>query len=106
MEEEKGNRGRFIGLDLKMRGNEGRRGERVCGETEREDGGRTCGGMKKKWNGRGADVLFGQLRGNLLREKKGIVSARGGGLCVRQLGVAEGFLGQRLFFFKGGCRVD
>lgn len=27
-EEEKGNRGRFIVLDLKMRGNEGRRGER------------------------------------------------------------------------------
>jgi hypothetical protein len=51
----------------------------------------------------GADVLFGQLRGNLVREKKGRVSAGRGGACVRQLGVAEDFLGLRLFFFKGGC---
>jgi hypothetical protein len=99
-EEEEGNRGRFIGLDLKMKGNEGRRGERVCGETERKGGGRTCVGMKKRRKNKGVDVLFGQLRGNLVREKKGRVSARGGGPCVRQLGVAEGFLGWQLFFFQ------
>ncbi|KAH8489143.1 hypothetical protein H0E87_024693 [Populus deltoides] len=43
--------------------------------------------------------LFGQLRGNLVRKKKGRVSA-GGGPCVRRVGVAEGFLARRLFFFS------
>jgi len=85
---------------LKIKGNEGRRGEWVCGETKRKGGGWTCVGMKKRRKSRGVDVLFGQLKGNLVREKKGRVSAGGGGPCVWQLGVAEGFLGWRLFFFS------
>ena len=42
----------------------------VYGEVESEGGGQTCVGMKKRWKGRGASVLFGQLRGKKTKEKR------------------------------------
>lgn len=76
-EEEKGNRGPFIGLHLKMRGNEGKRGEQVCGEAESEGGNWTCVGMKKRWKGKRAGVLYGQLRGRRNRREKVGIGEKG-----------------------------
>jgi len=64
-------------------------------------------GMKKRRKSRGVDVLFGQLKGNLVREKKGRVSAGGGGALCSAAWCGRGLPWvATLFFFKGWCAAD